>query len=975
MSENANRQNPKHKHEGSTSSTENSITTSMQDTFFGDDSDTIGKNTTSVEVKGGKLNGRPSTDSARQMMSEDQRPLIEAELAVMSKTNKSLRRKMTSMRQANGKRHSISSKHSIPASLRKSVSTKSRPNDGAGDQDSMEASKEMEHSLDNFGIVTFGTESSIKPPEHPVTALGMLFSNLQKKSFLVRGMIYVVPLGLLLLIPIFIGRWVRLAPNDESNGKERPPSIGGVHLMWMGIWWEIIWLTLWAARFAAKFIPHIVVMITSFVSNNVNKWKSMAIALEFPFTLVFWMLAVFVSFLPIMTKHHVSGNSTKLSWENTADNILITIFIASILNFVEKFIMQLVAMSFHKRQYETRIVFNKFAINELAHLYEYARNYSFDFSAAISKAQENVFTFASKAQEGKKGHSAAKLAQKALNKTTTNARNALNFAQDLMSRVAGELTNQKKDHSGSPKSVVLHLLRSTRGCQSLARCMFNALVSEGHQDIVVDDFIPVYTNEEGEVDTETLDACYNIFDRDGNGDITCEEIELACVEIGKERKSIAASLRDLNDSISKLDKICMFIVTIIIVLIFLYLIARNFSGVLTSAGTTILGLSWLFSGSAQEVIASIIFVFVKHPYDVGDRVDVLINGTVTSALVKEISIMSTEFRLLTGKIIQAPNSLLNTLWILNMRRSGSVADPVTVTLKFGTTLEQIEMLRSKLSDFLIREKRDFKPTLLTELVDLPDLFSVQLSIVFFHKYSFQDEIMRMRRRNMFMCALMTYMQECGIESPVYNAPGKSKTSPMYVQYFNHDASNNPFPTEEIPPSDAPGAAQKHGILRQPSANTTSSNENITPFDSSSFAAHKHVDFSLGTKHVMHDVGDLEDIEEEPLTYRAKLPDAVIGSAGTEAMKQEIRARRAAQSEPLTDDEDSSSDNTPYVHRDSRSHHSRSSSRRRSNFSFKRDSVDGSAVPAVGPSAPLRTVTVEDVRRSSGVDFEDIHTAR
>ena len=35
------------------------------------------------------------------------------------------------------------------------------------------------------------------------------------------------------------------------------------------------------------------------------------------------------------------------------------------------------------------------------------------------------------------------------------------------------------------------------------------------------------------------------------------------------------------------------------------------------------GLSWLIGSSLAEVLTSIIFLFVKHPYDVGDRVQIM----------------------------------------------------------------------------------------------------------------------------------------------------------------------------------------------------------------------------------------------------------------------------------------------------------------------------------------------------------------
>jgi small-conductance mechanosensitive channel len=99
----------------------------------------------------------------------------------------------------------------------------------------------------------------------------------------------------------------------------------------------------------------------------------------------------------------------------------------------------------------------------------------------------------------------------------------------------------------------------------------------------------------------------------------------------------------------------------------------------------------LFSATAQEFLQSVIFVFVKHPFDVGDRVTIY--GNTGSQMkgddyfVKEISLLFTEFKKMEGHVVQEPNSYLNTLFILNQRRSGGLAEAVPVTVNFGTTLE------------------------------------------------------------------------------------------------------------------------------------------------------------------------------------------------------------------------------------------------------------------------------------------------
>jgi small-conductance mechanosensitive channel len=78
-----------------------------------------------------------------------------------------------------------------------------------------------------------------------------------------------------------------------------------------------------------------------------------------------------------------------------------------------------------------------------------------------------------------------------------------------------------------------------------------------------------------------------------------------------------------------------------------------------------IGLSWLIGGSLQEVLTSIIFLFIKHPFDVGDRV-VLKGDTYT---VKEIRLLSTVFLDSDSGLVQAPNSQLNTLVCTIFRES------------------------------------------------------------------------------------------------------------------------------------------------------------------------------------------------------------------------------------------------------------------------------------------------------------------
>lgn len=81
-------------------------------------------------------------------------------------------------------------------------------------------------------------------------------------------------------------------------------------------------------------------------------------------------------------------------------------------------------------------------------------------------------------------------------------------------------------------------------------------------------------------------------------------------------------MRDLDGAVRRLDDIFLVVVVAIAILILASMITNKLTTFVTSAGTFILGLSWLIGTTMQEILLACIFLFVKHPFDVGDRVDI-----------------------------------------------------------------------------------------------------------------------------------------------------------------------------------------------------------------------------------------------------------------------------------------------------------------------------------------------------------------
>ncbi|KAG9232668.1 Mechanosensitive ion channel-domain-containing protein [Amylocarpus encephaloides] len=723
-------------------------------------------------------------------------------------------------------------------------------------QDSMARNRSMHRSRsrtnaepeDDFDIGTTPIHEKTKvyqPPEKPTTNLAKVFKKIHNSSFLVRYFFYISPLTIILLLPLLLG----LLVFKQAN-------VGKVKLFWFGIWLEIVWLTLWAGRIISKCIPYPMGMIASIFTNNAKKWRDLAKQLELPFTIFIWWLAIEVSFLPTMKNHHIDGNTTTRQWESIVNKIIIALFVAATLNLVEKIIIQLIAISFHLRTYADRIELNKFQIQSLVKLYVYSKE----------KITMDDSEFEIQAMSGS-GSGARTPMQYAI-KAQKNARQVMNKVGDVAGKVAGDFTGKAVATSTHPHQVILQLLSSTSGSQVLARRLYRTFVKDDESETVLsDDLRPAFDND------DEANAAFTMFDKDLNGDISMEELEAVCVEIGRERKAITASLKDLDSVVSKLDDIFMFIVAVITILVFVSIISPSASGVLTSLGSSVLALSWLFSATAQEFLQSCIFVFVKHPFDVGDRVTIY--GNTGSQMkgddyfVKEISLLFTEFKKMEGHVVQAPNSYLNTLFILNQRRSGGLAEAVPVTVKFGTTLEQIDQLRQRLLEFVGSENREYQKNILTELTTIYEAYSITLNVVFFYKSNWQNELLRLQRRNKFICAMMVTITELGIEGPRMRLAGAAQEWPVYLQgaYPPSATANQTYPPgpggDEHPrdPTSVPQAQPSTGSLRQhPSILRRRDDSSSRQRGESIGQMGRRVDFSLGMSAISSgaDFGDVYD---------------------------------------------------------------------------------------------------------------------
>lgn len=181
-------------------------------------------------------------------------------------------------------------------------------------------------------------------------------------------------------------------------------------------------------------------ILSSVFTNSSKKWKDLGRSLEMPATLFFWWLAVEISFLPTMTNHHADNSKAVKGWEKTMNKVLVSIFVGTVLNFIEKIIIQLIAISFHLRTYADRIDINKFQIQSLVKLYVYSKE---KIAMEDSEFEVNDTT-----------PSAGTRTPKAyMHRAQRKTRQALNVVGDIAGKVAGDFTGKVIKSSTHPHHV------------------------------------------------------------------------------------------------------------------------------------------------------------------------------------------------------------------------------------------------------------------------------------------------------------------------------------------------------------------------------------------------------------------------------------------------------------------------------------------------------------------------------------------
>ncbi|XP_071700522.1 mechanosensitive ion channel protein 8-like [Rutidosis leptorrhynchoides] len=231
------------------------------------------------------------------------------------------------------------------------------------------------------------------------------------------------------------------------------------------------------------------------------------------------------------------------------------------------------------------------------------------------------------------------------------------------------------------------------------------------------------------------------------------------VNVFRERRALALSLNDTKTGVNNLHQMLNIVVGILIIVIWLLILKVATTQFFILISSQMLLVVFVFGNTCKTTFEAIIFVFVMHPFDVGDRCEI----DNVQMVVEEMNILTTVFLRHDNQKITYPNSVLATKPIGNYYRSPDMGDAIDFCINVSTPVEKVALMKERIKSYIDNKSEHWYPEPLIVLRDVVDLNQLKISIWPSHRINFQDMGERWKRRELLVKEMIKTFRDLDIE--------------------------------------------------------------------------------------------------------------------------------------------------------------------------------------------------------------------
>ncbi|KAK7838634.1 mechanosensitive ion channel protein 6 [Quercus suber] len=227
----------------------------------------------------------------------------------------------------------------------------------------------------------------------------------------------------------------------------------------------------------------------------------------------------------------------------------------------------------------------------------------------------------------------------------------------------------------------------------------------------------------------------------------------------RERRALALTLNDTKTAVNKLHRVLNILVGLGIFVVWLLILGIATTKFLLYISSQLVLVAFIFGNTCKTVFEAIVFLFVMHPYDVGDRCE--IEGV--QVVVEEMNILTTVFLRYDNTKLIYPNSVLATKPINNFYRSPDMGDAIEFFIHIATPAEKIAAMRQRIISYVESKKEHWYTAPMIILKDFEELNRLRLALWLTHKMNYQDIGERFARRSLLMEEMVKIFRELDIQ--------------------------------------------------------------------------------------------------------------------------------------------------------------------------------------------------------------------
>lgn len=507
--------------------------------------------------------------------------------------------------------------------------------------------------------------------------------------------------------------------------------------------------------FSGHLVSHWVVTLVVFlVERNFllrNKVLYFVFGLKKSVQVCLWIGLVLIAWSQLFDRD--VGRSAKTARIlNYVSRFLASVLIGSVIWLVKTFLMKVVASTFHRKAFFDRIlenVFDQYVLQTLSGppVMELAENVGREGSGlgrvSFTKPKE---------EKGSPGvidvMKLRKMSQEKVSAWTMKGLMAA-IGSSRLSTISNTIESFDDVDGMEQKDKEIN---NEWEAKAAASAIFKNVARPGYKHIEEVDLLRFFNKEEVDLVLQRFEGAFE------TRKIKKSALKNWVVKAYLDRKSLAHSLNDTKTAVMQLHNLIRVLVIIIIIIITLLLMGIATTKILLVISSQLLVVVFIFGNACKTVFEALIFVFIMHPFDVGDRC--VIDGI--QMVVEEMNILTTIFLKNDNEKVYYPNSVLSTKAISNFYRSPNMYDTINFTIDVSTSIERIGALKSRIKGYIDSKPTHWCPIHTVNLKDILDVNKINMSLCVQHTMNFQNIRERNLRRSELVMELKKLFEEMSI---------------------------------------------------------------------------------------------------------------------------------------------------------------------------------------------------------------------